>query len=116
MKQRDLTNALDMPSINHVGTSPPVQTKAAHKVLFSLTSPNLLPLLIVPQKSMDLKEGENSSINWGNSRENSCRKPQCYFCSQFSWLMLHFHGLTLLSVSLVSEFQNLFSPASQLVI
>lgn len=50
------------------------------------------------------------------SWENSYRKPQCYFCSHFSWLMQHFHSHMLLTVSLVSKFQNLFFPASQLVI
>lgn len=52
----------------------------------------------------------------GHSWENNYRKLQCCFCSHFSWLILHVHSHMLLSVSLLSRLQNLFFPASQLVI
>lgn len=121
MKKRDLTTATDVVNIPlSMNLSPAIQIKAAPKVFFSLISSNFITLLLTSQRLMELKTSNIFSINWGNMPEyrweNNCRKPQCYFCSHFSWLMQHFHSHMLLTVSLVSKFQNLFFPASQLVI
>lgn len=99
-----------MSSIYHRNLSPAIQIKAAQKVLFSLICPNVIILLLTSQRLMEFKTCKIFSINWGNmpehSWENNHRKPQCCFCSDFSWLVQHFHSHMLLTISLMSKFSE----------